>query len=68
MEPGALSQETMKTLAAMGYSFTQSPERWTYYVQAVEWDRRSNTLSGGADPRNQIGSARVVTEKAKLTP
>jgi gamma-glutamyltranspeptidase/glutathione hydrolase len=68
MEPGALTAETMNVLAKMGYSFDQSPKPWTYYVHAVEWDRASNTLSGGADPRNIVGSARVVTRKAKPTP
>jgi gamma-glutamyltranspeptidase/glutathione hydrolase len=69
MEPGALSPETLKALAAMGHdNVTRSPEPWTYYVQAVEWDRASNTLSGGADPRNQVGSARVVQTKVKQTP
>ena len=68
MEPGALTPETVKALAAMGYNFTQSPAPWTYYMYAVEWDRRSNTLSGGADPRNPVGSARVVSTKVKRTP
>jgi gamma-glutamyltranspeptidase/glutathione hydrolase len=65
MEPGALTPETVKALAAMGHSVTQSAAPWTYYVQAVEWDRVSNTLSGGADPRNLTGSARVVVKEAK---
>ena len=68
MEPGALTPQTVKALAAMGYNFTQSPEPWTFYMHAVEWDRRSNTLSGGADPRNPVGSARVVPTKVKRTP
>ena len=65
MEPGALTPQTVKALAAMGYNFTQSPEPWTFYMHAVEWDRRSNTLSGGADPRNPVGSARVVPRNVK---
>ena len=28
-------------------------------LQTVEWDRRSNMLSGGSDPRNPVGSAKV---------
>ena len=63
MEPGALSEETVKAMGAMGYHFTRSPKPWTYYMQAVEWNRADDTLSGGADPRNITGSARVVLEK-----
>jgi gamma-glutamyltranspeptidase/glutathione hydrolase len=64
MEPGALSSETLKALAAMGHdSVEQSPEPWVYYMQVAEWDRRSGALSGAADPRNVVGSARVVARK-----
>ena len=60
MEPGALSPATLKALAAMGHdSVEQSAEPWIYYMQAVDWDRRSGVLRGGADPRNPVGSARV---------
>lgn len=60
LEPGALSPETRKALMAMGYdSFEQSAEPWVYYMQAVDWDRRTGTLRGGADPRNPVGSASV---------
>ena len=65
MEPGALSEETVKALEAMGYNFIRSPAPWTYYMHAVEWDRAANTLSGGADPRNPIGSSRVVPDTMK---
>jgi gamma-glutamyltranspeptidase/glutathione hydrolase len=59
-EPGALSPETLKALAAMGYdSVEQSPEPWIYYMQAVDWNRRTGELRGAADPRNAVGSARV---------
>jgi gamma-glutamyltranspeptidase/glutathione hydrolase len=64
LEPGALSPETVKTMQAMGYSFTQNATPWTYYLHAVDWDRRSNTLRGGADPRNPPGSASVIENKA----
>jgi gamma-glutamyltranspeptidase/glutathione hydrolase len=68
MEPGALSPATLKTLAAMGYdSIEHSPTPWIYYMQVAEWDRRSGVLSGAADPRNVVGSAKVVnrTERVK---
>ena len=62
MEPDALSPPTLKSLAAMGYdSVEHSPEPWIYYMQVAQWDRRSGALSGAADPRNAVGSARVVT-------
>jgi hypothetical protein len=32
---------------------------WTFFLHAVEWDRRANTVSGGADPRNPPGAAIV---------
>ena len=67
MEPGALTPETVKALAAMGHGVTQSPEPWTDYLHAVDWDRRSNTLRGGADPRNPVGSAVVVVKKVGET-
>jgi len=61
MEPNALSPAALKTLAAMGHdSVEHSPEPWVYYLQIAEWDRRNGALSGAADPRNPVGSARVV--------
>jgi len=61
MEPNALSPATLQKLAAMGHdSVEHSPAPWTYYMQVAKWDRRSGRLSGAADPRNAVGSARVV--------
>jgi len=59
-EPNALTPETLKTLEAMGHKVTVSPTRWTTLMHSVDWDVRSNTLNGGADPRNEVGSAIVV--------
>ncbi|WNJ26932.1 gamma-glutamyltransferase [Xanthomonas translucens pv. translucens] len=28
-------------------------------LQTVEWDKRNNVLSGGSDPRNEVGKAKV---------
>jgi len=64
MEPGALSPATVTALEAMGHKFTQSTGPWTYYLHAADWDRRSDTLRGGADPRNAPGSATVVEKEA----
>jgi len=29
-------------------------------LQTVSWDKRANTLEGGSDPRNPVGSAEVL--------
>jgi gamma-glutamyltranspeptidase/glutathione hydrolase len=31
-------------------------------MQTVEWNKRSNTLSGGSDPRNPVGGADVLLQ------
>ena len=67
-ESNALDADTVKQLQAMGHQVElpgDSAEggRGSSHVwgnlQTVEWDRRSNTLSGGSDPRNPVGSAEV---------
>ncbi len=62
-EPNALMPETLKALEAMGHKVTVSPKKWTTLMHSVDWDVRSNTLNGGADPRNEVGSAMVVPKK-----
>ena len=64
-EPGAFSPETAATLTTMGYHITQDDKPWEYYVHIVDWDRRHNVLHGGADPRNPVGAAIVVSSKAE---
>lgn len=68
-ETGALSVDTIKQLQAMGHKIElpgDSAEggRGSSHVwgnlQTVEWDRRTNVLSGGSDPRNPVGSAAVT--------
>ena len=67
-ESNALDADTVKQLQAMGHKVElpgDSAEggRGSSHVwgnlQTVEWDRRRNTLSGGSDPRNPVGSAEV---------
>ncbi len=67
-ESGAFTPEVARQLQAMGHKVDlpgDSAEggRGSSHVwgnlQTVEWDRRSNTLSGGSDPRNPVGSAEV---------
>ena len=72
-EPGAFSAETATKLQAMGYTLQQDPKPWTSLLHAVDWDLKTNTLRGGADPRNPPGSAKVVLKaaqkaKAEATP
>jgi gamma-glutamyltranspeptidase/glutathione hydrolase len=58
IEPGALSPQIVKQLEAMGHKVTTRDDTWGN-MQAVEWDRAGNTLSGGTDPRNEVGKAEV---------
>ena len=67
-EPGAFSADTAKALEAMGYTVKLDAEPWTFYLHAVDWDLRSNTLRGGADPRNSPGSASVVLKPVDAKP
>ena len=68
MEPGALSPQALKELAAMGHdSVEHSPEPWVYYMQVAAWNRRTGALTGAADPRDVTGSARVVDRAARAS-
>ncbi len=67
-ETGAFSPEVVKQLQAMGHKIdlpgdSAAEGRGSSHVwgnlQTVEWDRLTNTLSGGTDPRNPVGSAEV---------
>jgi gamma-glutamyltranspeptidase / glutathione hydrolase len=59
-EPGAFSPEAAAKLQAMGYTIQQAATPWTFFLHAVDWDLKTNTLRGGADPRNPPGAATVV--------
>ena len=61
-EAGALDPATVKALQAMGHTVNAGEPTWGN-LQTVEWDRRSNTLSGGSDPRNPVGKADVLLQK-----
>lgn len=63
MEPGAVTPESLQALQAMGHTVNQSKTRGSALLHAVDWDLTSNTLHGGADPRNAVGSAVVVPKK-----
>jgi len=63
LEPGdTLPKEVVAALEAMGHKVTVRATTWGN-MQAVEWDRKANALSGGTDPRNPVGKASVSTEK-----
>jgi gamma-glutamyltranspeptidase/glutathione hydrolase len=67
-EPGALAPATVAALQAMGHEVKIDAQPWTYYLHAVDWDRRGNSLRGGADPRNPPGSAQVVNRNKGAKP
>ena len=61
-EAGALDQATVKALQAMGHTVNAGESTWGN-LQTVEWNRRTNTLSGGSDPRNPVGRADVLQQR-----
>lgn len=63
MEPNAVKPETVLALEAMGHKINQSKTNGTQFLHSVDWDLRTNTMQGGADPRNDVGSAMVVPKK-----
>jgi gamma-glutamyltranspeptidase / glutathione hydrolase len=63
MEPDAVTPETLKMLESMGHEVRLSKTPWTTLMHSVDWNVRDNTLHGGADPRNEVGSAVVLPKK-----
>lgn len=68
-ESGAFDEATLRQLQAMGHRIdlpgdSAAGGRGSSHVwgnlQTVEWDRRSNTLSVGSDPRNPVGGGAVM--------
>lgn len=73
-EPGAFPPDVVAGLRAMGHEVDvpdeqagESSGRRSSHVwgnlQTVEWDKATNTMQGGTDPRNPVGEA-----KAQLSP
>lgn len=67
-EPGAFTPEVAALLRSMGHTLDLPPDeaeggRGSSHVwgnlQTVEWNRATNTLHGGSDPRNNVGKAAV---------
>ncbi len=71
-EGGALPEATIDALRAMGHEVrvpqAAADGRASSHVwgnlQTVMWDRAGNRLEGGSDPRNPVGSAKVVEHRA----
>ena len=61
-EAGALDPATVKALRAMGHTVNAGESTWGN-LQTVEWNRRTNALSGGSDPRNPVGKADVLQQR-----
>jgi gamma-glutamyltranspeptidase/glutathione hydrolase len=59
VEKGALSPQVVQALQAMGHTVNAGESTWGN-LQTVQWDRRTNTLSGGTDPRNPMGKTDVL--------
>jgi gamma-glutamyltranspeptidase/glutathione hydrolase len=58
-ERGAIDPATVSALQAMGHVVNAAESPWGN-LQTVAWDKRSNTLEGGTDPRNPVGGAEVL--------
>ncbi|QOW20375.1 gamma-glutamyltransferase [Lysobacter ciconiae] len=60
-EPGALDAATVKALKKMGHTVNAGEGTWGN-LQTVAWDKRTDELSGGTDPRNPVGEVEVVLD------
>jgi gamma-glutamyltranspeptidase/glutathione hydrolase len=58
-EPGALPEDVVAKLRAMGYRVGDYTDPLVL-MHAVDWDRRTNAMHAGADPRNPVGEGKVV--------
>ncbi len=58
VEPDAFDAATIAKLEAMGHT-VEEDGTWGV-LNTVSWDKATNTLEGGADPRNPVGSAAVL--------
>jgi len=72
-ESGTFAPEVASALRAKGHTLDLPEDRvqgsasshvWGN-LQTVQWDLRDNTLSGGSDPRNDVGRAEVRAPKAR---
>lgn len=63
-EPGSLDPQARQALEAMGHRVQERRGTWGN-LQTVAWDRKTNRLSGGSDPRNPVGKAAVESMVAR---
>jgi gamma-glutamyltranspeptidase/glutathione hydrolase len=61
-EAGAIDPQTVAALQAMGHTVNAAETIWGN-LQTVAWDKRTNTLEGGSDPRHPTGRAEVLPSK-----
>ena len=57
-EKNAFSADEVKALEAMGHKVSESERTWGF-MNAVSWDRATNKLHAGTDPRQTSGGAVV---------
>lgn len=57
-EADALARDDIKALQTRGHTINDGERPWGN-MHVVIWDRRDNTLTGAADPRSKVGSARI---------
>ena len=57
-EKNTFTPQVVEALQAIGHTVNVGESTWGN-LQTVQWDRRTNTLSGGSDPRNPVGKADV---------
>lgn len=57
-EPKTFTPEEMKSLQAMGYIINEAERTWGL-MNMVSWDRKSNALHAGSDPREEMSSGKV---------
>ncbi|MCB1572049.1 MAG: gamma-glutamyltransferase, partial [Xanthomonadales bacterium] len=54
-EPNAFTREETKALQAMGHIVNDAERTWGL-MNMVSWDRKTNTLHAGSDPREEMSS------------
>ncbi|SFN12907.1 gamma-glutamyltransferase [Dokdonella immobilis] len=57
-EPNAFTREETRALQAMGHIVNDAERTWGL-MNMVSWDRKTNTLHAGSDPREEMSSGKV---------
>lgn len=65
-EPDAFDQPLIQALTDLGHTVEVAKSPWGN-MQTVIWDKKTNSLSTGSDPRNEVGLGLVV-DKAGAGP